>query len=487
LSHRKKRRSEVVRRETEALLKKEDELRSEKEQESAEAAGDKAAAADAEAPAGNADGEKSAAEKTAEESAEAAAGEAASAEGGESAPAAPSEEPAEKTNEKPAEKPAEGPASEPKAAGAGEGALPGKKPHGHRRLVLLAFILLLAAAAALGWLGFKHYIYDEPLTVSGSRPYAEITVHEGETAAQIMQSIRDAGLDASPLMLRAAARATGRKLGTIHTGLYRFKSGTTLVGILETLEKGAQADQKLRIPDGAPVWDVLKLFREAPGLKHVTDEMSEKELAQALGIAEESLEGWFAPDTYNYVSGSTDLALMKAAVAHQRDILAKAWALRGEDCVLDSPYDALILASLIEKETGRDADRALISSVFHNRLAKKMPLQTDPSVIYGIGPSFNGDLTKKDLQTPTPYNTYLIAALPPGPIAAPSRASIEAAVHPAKTDYLYFVSRGDGSSEFSETLQEHNRAVRRYILNAPKKAPAAPDAGKAGAKAAPQH
>lgn len=454
MSHRKKRRSEVVRRETEALLKKEED---EQRADSRQKAGEPAAAAAAEAPA---------AEDSAGSGARESGQESASGEDKASSGAAPDAEPAAAST------------AAGSAAGSAAAAPAAEAPRSRRRrLALFALLILLALAAALGWLAFKHYISEEPLAVSGGRPYAEITVREGETAAQIMQSIRDAGLEASPLMLRAAARATGRRLGTIHTGLYRFHSGTTLVGILETLEKGAQADRKLRIPDGAPVWEVLKLFREAPGLRRVTDSMSEKELARALGIEEESLEGWLAPDTYNYVSGSTDLALMKAAVAHQKEILAKAWSERSPRCALASPYEALILASLIEKETGSGTDRALVSSVFHNRLARKMPLQTDPSVIYGIGPAFSGNLTKKDLQTPTPYNTYLIAALPPGPIAAPSRASIEAAVHPAQTDYLYFVSRGDGSSEFSNSLQQHNRAVRQYILNAPKKAPEASGSG----------
>ena len=187
-----------------------------------------------------------------------------------------------------------------------------------------------------------------------------------------------------------------------------------------------------------------------------------------LGIDAGSLEGWFAPDTYHYTSGSADLAVMKQAVAKQKALLAKAWESRSEAAKVKTPYEALTLASIIEKETGLATDRHLVSSVFNNRLSIGMPLQTDPTVIYGLGEKFSGNITRKDLQTPTPYNTYVIPALPPTPIAAPTWASIEAAVNPADTRFLYFVSKGDGSSHFSQSLAEHNRAVRQFILNRPK-------------------
>ena len=159
---------------------------------------------------------------------------------------------------------------------------------------------------------------------------------------------------------------------------------------------------------------------------------------------------------------------MKQAVAKQKALLAKAWESRSEAAKVKTPYEALTLASIIEKETGLATDRHLVSSVFNNRLSIGMPLQTDPTVIYGLGEKFSGNITRKDLQTPTPYNTYVIPALPPTPIAAPTWASIEAAVNPADTRFLYFVSKGDGSSHFSQSLAEHNRAVRQFILNRPK-------------------
>ena len=284
-----------------------------------------------------------------------------------------------------------------------------------------------------------------------------------------MERLREAGLQVKDFDMRLAARLVkDHKLSSIHTGTYEFKPGLTPAGILETLARGPIVDQSLRIPDGAPVWEVLAIFRNATALKQTAASMPEDELRRALGIDVGSLEGWFAPDTYHYTSGSADLAVMKQAVAKQKALLAKAWESRSEAARVKTPYEALTLASIIEKETGLATDRHLVSSVFNNRLSIGMPLQTDPTVIYGLGEKFSGNITRKDLQTPTPYNTYVIPALPPTPIAAPTWASIEAAVNPADTRFLYFVSKGDGSSHFSQSLAEHNRAVRQFILNRPK-------------------
>jgi len=285
----------------------------------------------------------------------------------------------------------------------------------------------------------------------------------------VVERLREAGLQVKDFDMRLAARLVkDHKLSSIHTGTYEFKPDLTPAGILETLARGPIVDQSLRIPDGAPVWEVLAIFRNATALKQTAASMPEAELRRALGIDAGSLEGWFAPDTYHYTSGSADLAVMKQAVAKQKALLAKAWESRSEATRVKTPYEALTLASIIEKETGLATDRHLVSSVFNNRLSIGMPLQTDPTVIYGLGEKFSGNITRKDLQTPTPYNTYVIPALPPTPIAAPTWASIEAAVNPADTRFLYFVSKGDGSSHFSQSLAEHNRAVRQFILNRPK-------------------
>ena len=309
-----------------------------------------------------------------------------------------------------------------------------------------------------------------PLTlVAGGMLVVRITVETGDSARRVMERLREAGLQVKDFDMRLAARLVkDHKLSSIHTGTYEFKPDLTPAGILETLARGPIVDQSLRIPDGAPVWEVLAIFRNATALKQTAASMPEAELRRALGIDAGSLEGWFAPDTYHYTSGSADLAVMKQAVAKQKALLAKAWESRSEAAKVKTPYEALTLASIIEKETGLATDRHLVSSVFNNRLSIGMPLQTDPTVIYGLGEKFSGNITRKDLQTPTPYNTYVIPALPPTPIAAPTWASIEAAVNPADTRFLYFVSKGDGSSHFSQSLAEHNRAVRQFILNRPK-------------------
>ncbi|MBP3438836.1 MAG: endolytic transglycosylase MltG [Sutterella sp.] len=345
------------------------------------------------------------------------------------------------------------------------------------KIAAAAGAALLAAGAAL-WGAANWYVFSRPVPRTDPGETVSITVEDGDSATRVMARMTEAGLDVSPFLMRVAAKLDGRTLSRIHTGLYRFEPGLSPAGILETLARGAVVDRQLRIPDGAPVWEVMAVFRDAPALKRVSDTMTPEALRAALEIDTESLEGWFAPDTYHYTSGSSDVAVMKIAVNRQKALLNKAWSERKAAIPLATPYEALILASIIEKETGVKSDRHLVSAVFTNRLKLKMPLQTDPTVIYGLGPNWSGTLTKKDLQSATPYNTYKIPALPPTPISAPAYASIEAALHPADADYLYFVARGDGTSEFSKTLKAHNRAVRQYILNRPKDAK-----GAAGAAA----
>jgi len=201
---------------------------------------------------------------------------------------------------------------------------------------------------------------------------------------------------------------------------------------------------------------------KADALKPTTALMSDEQLMQAIGAPGVAPEGRFHPDTYAYSKGSSDLAVLKRAYRAMQKRLDAAWQERAADTPLQTPDDALVLASIVEKETGVGADRGRVAGVFVNRLRIGMPLQTDPTVIYGLGPSFDGNLRKRDLQTDTPFNTYTRAGLPPTPIAMPGKAALLAAVRPDPTKALYFVSRGDGSSEFSDTLADHNRAVNRY-------------------------
>lgn len=323
-----------------------------------------------------------------------------------------------------------------------------------------------AAAAAAACTAFYGSFAWMPVDFADGLDHAEVFVEEGDSAKRISEKLCEAGIDVSHLQMRLASRLHDRGMGGIHAGLYRFERGETVFGILDVFSKGALVDKSLRVPDGATIWDVRRIFSDAENLKDTISHADESELMKSLGLeGYSSLEGFVSPDTYRYGSGTKDVAVLKDAVARQLAALEEEWRARDPSVQLKTPYEALILASIIEKETGVRSDRHLVSSVFHNRLRIGMPLQTDPTVIYGIGPEWNGRLTKKDLQTYTPYNTYRICGLPPTPIAMPTRASIEAALHPADTKYLYFVSRGDGTSEFSTNLAEHNEAVRRYIIN----------------------
>lgn len=310
-------------------------------------------------------------------------------------------------------------------------------------------------------------------TTGGTPNFVIVTVKEGDNSMTVAEKLRTAGFDLPNWVMKVALRLHPNTLNKLHQGRYKIATAITPAGLLDTFGRGALIEGVIRIPDGAPLWEVRALFNDAKGLTHETREMTDDALAQALNIDEKSPEGFLAPDTYRYTEGVSDLAVMKLAVKRQKTLLTTVWDARGSDLQVKTPYEALILASIIEKESGVAGDRSKISSVFHNRLAKSMPLQTDPTVIYGLGPQFNGNLTKKDLQADTPYNTYKIAALPPTPIGAPSAAALKAAVNPENTPYLYFVSRGDGTSEFSTNLNAHNRAVNKFILGKPKAGSAA--------------
>lgn len=365
-------------------------------------------------------------------------------------------------------------ASEPLPAAA-----PPKKRGLAGKLLLGFFVLALLTAAAAGVLYTqgKKKIFEEPVSIREGAGVelvrdgvtlraVDVRVRPGDTMRSVVLRLRDAGFELDEHLMRFAFRLHPKTTAPMHSGVFRFPEGTTHAGVIDILTGPPLLDRSVRIPDGAPVWEVRKTFGAAEELEGKTSALDAAAFAKAVGLPEGmSPEGWFAPDTYRYSSGTDDLPLWRQAYRRQKETLEAAWATRPADSVLKTPYEALILASIIEKETSVDADRTKVSSVFHNRLKRGMPLQTDPTVIYGIGPDFNGNLTRADLRRPTPYNTYTMNKLPPTPIAMPSKASIEAAVHPADTKYLYFVARGDGTSEFSRTLAEHNRAVRRFILN----------------------
>jgi len=269
----------------------------------------------------------------------------------------------------------------------------------------------------------------------------------------------------SPFLLYQWFRWSGRAR-QIRAGSYEISAGTTPIRLLEKMVRGDETLATVRFTEGWTFRQIRAELARADGLKPTITTMSDADVMTALGAPGMSPEGRFHPDTYAYSKGSTDVALLKRAYRAMAKRLAEAWQERDPATPLQSADEALTLASIVEKETGVASDRGRVAGVLVNRLRIGMPLQTDPTVIYGLGAAFDGNLHKRDLLTDGPYNSYTRAGLPPTPIAVPGRASLLAAVRPEQTKALYFVSRGDGSSEFSETLADHNRAVNRYQRNA---------------------
>jgi UPF0755 protein len=264
-----------------------------------------------------------------------------------------------------------------------------------------------------------------------------------------------------PGLLYAWFRLSGQDR-LIKAGSYEIETGTTPRSLLRKLVRGEESLRSVTLVEGWTFRQVRQALAGAPQLAADSAALSDEAIMQRLGRAGLPPEGRFFPDTYSYAKGSSDLKVLARALRSMDKHLAEAWGKRAPDTPLKSPEQALVLGSIVEKETGRAVDRPLIAGVFANRLRKGMLLQTDPTVIYGMGDRFDGNLRKKDLQTDTPWNTYTRAGLPPTPIAMPGRDALLAAVAPASTDALYFVARGDGTSEFSTSLDAHNRAVDKF-------------------------
>ena len=325
------------------------------------------------------------------------------------------------------------------------------------RLGLLLAILLLAGAAVAATLAYRAYTTPLPLP----RTPFDFEVKSGASLASVARSLRDAGVIAHPALLTLLGRWRSVDRA-IKAGSYEIEQGITLPQLLAKLTQGDVLQSALTIVEGTTFAELKRALRESDDVRHDVVELPDAELLARLGATEAAPEGLFFPDTYYFASGASDLAVLKRAYRSMRQRLDAAWARRAPDLPLASPYEALILASIVEKETGRAQDRPLIASVFINRLKRGMRLQTDPSVIYGLGARFDGNLRKRDLEADSAYNTYTRDGLPPTPIALPSQASLDVVVAPPSTGYLYFVSRGDGTSEFSANLIEHNRAVSKY-------------------------
>ncbi|HYM46869.1 MAG TPA: endolytic transglycosylase MltG [Burkholderiaceae bacterium] len=333
------------------------------------------------------------------------------------------------------------------------------KKKGNSARVWVSFALFAAIALVVGGLVGRWYLFERPLPLNAER--IEFRVAAGSSVRAIAQAAQVAGVAVNADAMVAAARITGAAQ-SLRAGRYAVERGITLGGLLAKLRAGDVLRERFTVVEGIAFREMRVLIAAQAELKQDSSRLSPAELLKAIGADGAHPEGLFAPDTYVYDPGTSDVEIYRQAYRAQMKLLHDAWASRAPDLPYTSPYEALIMASIVEKETGQSAERAMIAGVFVNRLKLGMLLQTDPSVIYGMGSAFDGNLRKRDLLTDGPYNTYTRAGLPPTPIALPGRASIEAALKPAQTEALYFVARGDGTSHFSSTLAQHNRAVDAY-------------------------
>jgi UPF0755 protein len=318
---------------------------------------------------------------------------------------------------------------------------------------LPALLVLVALAGAWQW--WTH------APVGLSEPTVDFRILPGSSLRSATRQMNEAGVAIHPDLFVLLGRWRGTEAG-IKAGSYSVSRGITPEALLARLVRGDVSQGEIALVEGLTFRQWRARLNRHPDLRHDTAGLSESEIARLLGLEDMPIEGWLFPDTYLFDKQSSDLELMARAHRAMRKRLDEAWTGRAADLPYRSPYEALIMASIVEKETGLADDRLQIAAVFANRLGRGMLLQTDPTVIYGLGESFDGNLRKRDLQKDTPYNTYTRAGLPPSPIAMPGQAALLAALHPAESSALYFVARGDGSSQFSHTLEEHNRAVNKY-------------------------
>jgi len=319
-------------------------------------------------------------------------------------------------------------------------------------------VLLLLIAGALG--GGAAWWLHQPLDLGGAQAL-ELEIEPGTTPRGVARAVVAAGVRTDARLLYGWFRVSGQDR-RIKAGNYEIPAGTTPQGLLQKLARGEETLRALTLVEGWNFRQVRAALARDDGLRHDATVLDDAQLMDSLGRPGVAPEGRFFPDTYTYAKGSSELALLRRALHAMDRRLEAAWAQRASDTPLKSADEALILASIVEKETGLASDRAHIAGVFANRLRVGMLLQTDPTVIYGLGEKFDGNLRKRDLQTDHPWNTYTRPGLPPTPIAMPGKAALLAAVQPQETRALYFVAKGDGSSHFSATLDEHNRAVNRY-------------------------
>lgn len=324
------------------------------------------------------------------------------------------------------------------------------------KLVLLAGVLAIAIAA---WL----WNFSRSPLVLPTKPY-EFVVKPGSTIRTVARQLTEDHVLQQPWSFLAMARLTGRA-SQLKAGNYLFENDLTPYRLFNMLTNGDATQVGITFIEGWTFRQMREELNRHEGIQHIGMALSDRDILQRIGAVEGYPEGLFFPDTYFFTSGMSDIDILKRAYKAMHEKLTQAWRSRSPGLPYASPYEALVMASIVEKETGRAEERPLIAGVFLNRLRVGMRLQTDPTVIYGLGETYDGNIHKKDLLTDTPYNTYTRSGLPPTPIANPGMEAIEAALNPDRRgDYLYFVSKGDGSHVFSRNLVEHNRAVARYQL-----------------------
>jgi len=329
------------------------------------------------------------------------------------------------------------------------------------RFILLTFIVFLIAIAS------SFYYYQSELKTPLNLPLKNITldIEQGDSLNKVLQKLSRMKVISPSISWVAKLYAKDQQLSNkIKVGEFSLTAGMTVPALFELITSNKQISYNIRFIEGSTFRQMQQILQESTQLKQHLSGKSDAEILKALGISAKHLEGQFYPDTYTYHKNDTDIDILKRAHKRLQAILNEEWAAKQKDLVLKTAYDALILASIVEKETGAAHERGEISGVFIRRLKKNMRLQTDPTVIYGLGERYQGNITRKHLKEKTPYNTYRINGLPPSPIAMVGREAIHAAVNPQKGSSLYFVAKGDGTHQFSETISQHNKAVREFQL-----------------------
>jgi UPF0755 protein len=332
----------------------------------------------------------------------------------------------------------------------------------HLRLIAVVLSVLLLAGATIWW---RYAIAPLPL----SQPRLDLEIERGQIGPALLASLARQGITVPAWQYSLAMRWRG-DAQRIRAGNFEVQAPLSLKGLLDRLTRGDMRFREVALIEGWTFKQVRDALNRQSELRHDAAALNDQDLLQALGATETHPEGLFAPDTYAYSRGTSDLDVLRRAYRLQQQRLTAAWQARPTTEAtprLASPYEALVLASIIEKETGRESDRTKVAAVFANRLRQGMRLQSDPTTIYGLGDRFDGNLRRSDLRADTPWNTYTRKGLPPTPIAMPGKASLQAALNPEASTALYFVARGDGSSEFSDDLAAHNRAVARFQKKSP--------------------